>query len=328
MVMAAANLIEPALWHWIAFIGFVLAMLALDLMVLSRGGHEPTFRESLALTAFWTGLALAFNGLIWYAAGTKAAVQFLTGYLIEWSLSLDNVFVFLVIFGYFGVPRKYQHRVLFWGILGAIAMRLVFVVAGMELIKHAEWVMPLFGLLIVYLGVKLAIHSEPEVHPDKNILLRLARRVFRVASEAHGPSFFVRDAEGRRAVTPLFLVLLVIESADLVFAFDSVPAIFGITRDPFIVFTSNILAILGLRALYFMLAGMIDRFHYVNYGISAVLVFVGVKMIGDFAAKHFAWIKPEEELIPYWASLCVIGGLLAISIAASLMIRPPSKAAR
>lgn len=321
-------MIEPALWHWIAFLGFVFAMLAIDLFVLSPTGHEPAFRESLLLTTFWTGLALAFNGLIWYSAGTKPAVQFLTGYLIEWSLSLDNVFVFLVIFGYFGVPRRYQHRVLFWGILGAIAMRLVFVVLGMELIKHAEWIMPLFGLLIVYLGVKLAIHSEPEVHPDKNIILRLARRVFRVAGDARGSAFFVRDSDGRRAVTPLFLVLLVIESADLVFAFDSVPAIFGITRDPFIVFTSNILAILGLRALYFLLAGMIDRFRYVNYGISAVLVFVGAKMIGEFAAKHFGWIKPDEELLPYWLSLCVIGGLLATSMAASLMIKPAAKKLR
>jgi tellurite resistance protein TerC len=317
-------MIEPALWHWIAFIGFVLAMLALDLLVISRGGHEPTFRESLAWTAFWTGLALGFNGLIWYGSGAEAAARFLTGYLVEWSLSLDNVFVFLVIFGYFGVPRMYQHRVLFWGILGAIVMRLIFVVAGMELISRAEWVLPLFGLLIVYLGVKLAIHREPEVHPDKNIVLRLARRVFRVAQDAPGPRFFVRDSMGRWQVTPLFLVLLVIESADVVFAFDSVPAIFGITRDPFIVFTSNILAILGLRALYFLLARVIDRFRYVNYGISAVLVFVGIKMIAEFTAKHFGWIKPETELIPYWASLCAIGGLLSISIAASLMIRPPS----
>ncbi len=317
-------MIEPAFWHWIAFLAFVLAMLALDLFVLSGDGHEPTFRESFAWTLFWTSLALAFNGLIWYAAGGKPAIQFLTGYLIEWSLSLDNVFVFLVIFGYFGVPRRYQHRVLFWGILGAIAMRLVFVVLGMELIKHFEWLMPALGLMIIYLGVKLAIHRNPEVHPDKNIVLRLARRVFRVSTEARGPRFFVRDAEGRRAVTPLFLVLLMIESADVVFAFDSVPAIFGITRDPFIVFTSNILAILGLRALYFLLAGMIDHFRYVSYGISGVLVFVGAKMIGEFAAKHFQWIGPNDDLLPYWASLVVIGGLLAISMTASLLIKPSS----
>ena len=327
-------MIEPALWHWIAFIGFVLAMLALDLMVLSRGGHEPTFRESLAWTAFWTGLAIVFNGLIWYGAGTEAAARFLTGYLVEWSLSLDNVFVFLVIFGYFGVPRAHQHRVLFWGIMGAIVMRLIFVLVGMELIARAEWVLPLFGVLIVYLGLKLAIQKEPDVHPEKNIVLRLARRLFRIAEHDQGGRFFVRDTAGRRLATPLFLVLLVIESADVVFAFDSVPAIFGITTDPFIVFSSNILAILGLRALYFLLAGVIDRFRYVNYGISAVLVFVGAKMIGEFAAKHFGWIKPNEELIPYWGSLCVIAGLLAISIAASLMIRPtnakppPSNSAR
>ncbi len=315
-------MIEPALWHWIAFVGFVLAMLVLDLLVLSRVGREPTFRESLAWTMFWTGLAIAFDGLIWYSAGTEAAVRFLTGYLIEWSLSLDNVFVFLVIFAYFRVPREHQHWVLFWGILGAIVMRLVFVLAGMELIAAAEWVLPLLGVLIVYLGVKLAIHKELDVHPEKNIVLRLARKTFRVVEDGYGSRFFMRDAAGRWAVTPLLLVLLVIESADLVFALDSVPAIFGITRDPFIVFSSNILAILGLRALYFLLAGMIDRFRYINYGISAVLVFVGVKMVAEYAAKHLGWIKADHELVPYWASLVVIACCLAVAIVASLMIRP------
>jgi tellurite resistance protein TerC len=315
-------LIEPALWHWIAFVGFVLAMLILDLLVLSRVGREPTFRESLLWTVFWTGLAIAFGGLIWYAAGTEAGIRFLTGYLVEWSLSLDNVFVFLVIFAYFRVPREHQHWVLFWGILGAIVMRLVFVLAGMELIAAAEWVLPLLGVLIVYLGVKLAIHKEVDVHPEKNLVLRAARKMFRVAEGDHGSRFFMRDAEGRWAVTPLLLVLLVIESADLVFALDSVPAIFGVARDPFIVFSSNILAILGLRALYFLLAGMIDRFRFISYGISAVLIFVGLKMIGDYAAKHFGWIKADHELIPYWASLIVIATFLAIAIAASLLIRP------
>jgi tellurite resistance protein TerC len=315
-------LIEPALWHWLAFIGFVLAMLVLDLLVLSRAGREPTFRESLCWTAFWTGLAIGFDALIWWSAGTEAAVRFLTGYLVEWSLSLDNVFVFLVIFAYFRVPREHQHWVLFWGILGAIVMRLIFVLAGMELIAAAEWVLPLLGVLIVYLGVKLAIHKELEVHPDKNLVLRIARRTLRVVEQDHGSRFFMRDSEGRWAVTPLLLVLLVIESADLVFALDSVPAIFGITRDPFIVFSSNILAVLGLRALYFLLAGIIDRFRYINYGISAVLVFVGIKMIADYAGKRLGWIEPNGELIPYWASLLVIAGFLAIAIAASLLIRP------
>jgi tellurite resistance protein TerC len=315
-------LIEPALWHWLAFIGFVLAMLVLDLLVLSRAGHQPTFRESLCWTAFWTGLAIGFDALIWWSAGTEAAVRFLTGYLVEWSLSLDNVFVFLVIFAYFRVPREHQHWVLFWGILGAVVMRLIFVLAGMELIAAAEWVLPLLGGLIVYLGVKLAIHKELEVHPDKNLVLRIARKTLRVVEEDHGSRFFMRDSEGRWAVTPLLLVLLVIESADLVFALDSVPAIFGITRDPFIVFSSNILAILGLRALYFLLAGIIDRFRYINYGISAVLVFVGIKMIADYAGKRLGWIEPNGELIPYWASLLVIAGFLTIAIAASLLIRP------
>jgi tellurite resistance protein TerC len=315
-------MLQPALWHWIAFVGFVLAMLAFDLLVLSRRAHEPTFRESLGWTAFWTGLAIGFNGLIWYAAGVEAAARFLAGYLVEWSLSLDNVFVFIVIFAYFQVPRGHQHRVLFWGILGAIVMRLLFVVVGMELIAAADWVLPLFGVLIVYLGVKLAIQGEPNVEPERNLVLRAARRVFRVAEGDHGGRFFVRDEAGRRRATALFLVLLVIESADVVFAFDSVPAIFGVARDPFLVFSSNVLAILGLRALYFVLSGLIDRFRYINYGISAVLVFVGVKMIAEYAAKRFGWIAPDQELVPYWASLAVIVGLLAISIAASLWQRP------
>jgi tellurite resistance protein TerC len=315
-------MIQPALWHWIAFVGFILAMLVFDLLVLSRGGHEPTFRESLGWTAFWTGLAVGFDGLIWYAAGVEAAARFLAGYLVEWSLSLDNVFVFIVIFAYFHVPREHQRRVLFWGVLGAIVMRLVFVVVGMELIEAAEWVLPLFGVLIVYLGVKLAIQGEPKVEPDRNLVLRVARRVFRVAEGDHGPRFFVRDETGRRRATALFLVLLAIESADVVFAFDSVPAIFGVARDPFLVFSSNVLAILGLRALYFLLSGVIDRFRYINYGISAVLVFVGIKMVADYAAKRSGWIAPDRELIPYWASLAAIAGLLAISIAASLLVRP------
>ncbi|HEV3417410.1 MAG TPA: TerC family protein [Pirellulales bacterium] len=315
-------MLQPALWHWIAFIGFILAMLAFDLLVLSRGGHEPTFRESLGWTAFWTGLAIGFNGLIWYAAGVEAAARFLAGYLVEWSLSLDNVFVFIVIFAYFQVPREHQHRVLFWGILGAIVMRMVFVVVGMELIAAADWVLPLFGMVIIYLGAKLAIQGEPKVEPERNLVLRAARRVFRVAEGDHGGRFFVRDEAGRRRATSLFLVLLAIESADVVFAFDSVPAIFGVARDPFLVFSSNVLAILGLRALYFLLSGLIDRFRHINYGISAVLVFVGIKMIADYAAKRFGWIAPDRELVPYWAALAVITTLLVISIAISLLVRP------
>ncbi|HEV2973061.1 MAG TPA: TerC family protein [Pirellulales bacterium] len=315
-------MLQPALWHWIAFVGFILAMLAFDLLVLSRGAHEPTFRQSVGWAAFWTGLAISFNGLIWYAAGVEAAARFLAGYLVEWSLSLDNVFVFIVIFAYFQVPRGHQHRVLFWGILGAIVMRLLFVVAGMELIAAADWVLPLFGVLIVYLGVKLAAQGEPQVEPERNLVLRAARRVFRVAQGDHGGRFFVRDEAGRRRATALFLVLLVIESADVVFAFDSVPAIFGVARDPFLVFSSNVLAILGLRALYFLLSGVINRFRHINYGISAVLVFVGITMIADYAAKRFGWIVPDRELIPYWASLAAIAGILVVSIAASLWPRP------
>ena len=314
--------VEPVVWQWVAFGAIVLVLLALDLLVFHRHDRAPTLRESVGWTLFWIAVSLAFNGLVWLwreptSESPTPALDFLTGYLVEKSLSMDNVFVFAVIFRFFRVPLKYQYRVLFWGILGAIVMRLAFMLAGVAADPHVRLdAAALRRVSGLHGGFKLAWHTEGEVHPDKNPVLRLRRRLFRVTRDdhhQHGHAFFVREA-GRLCVTPMFLVLLVIESTDVLFAVDSVPAIFGITTDPFIVFTSNIFAILGLRALYFLLAGVIDMFRYLHYGLAAVLGFVGLKMIGDY------WFPQESgHLIPTWAKLAVIAVLLAVSIATSLI---------
>lgn len=315
------NLLEVHLWHWGAFGALVFLLLALDLIVLHRRVHAPTLRESALWSLFWIGLALLFNVFVWWwgwrtHGDSEAGVRFLTGYLVEKSLSMDNLFVFAVIFRFFGVELKYQYRVLFWGVLGAIFIRLAFILAGVGLLQLFEWTVLVFGLFLVYTGFKLATGEETEVDPEHNLVLRIARRLFPVTREYHGQRFVVRE-QGKLAITPLFLVLLVIESSDVLFAVDSVPAIIGITKDPFIVFTSNIFAILGLRALYFLLAGVIDRFCYLQYGLSAVLIFIGLKMCAEYGAKH--WFEGPEHLIPGWASLLVIGGLLAVSIVASMI---------
>ena len=277
------------------------------MFVFHRESHEPTLRESALWTLFWCGLALVFDAGIWYLAGATPAIHFFTGYLVEWSLSMDNVFVFVVIFAFFGVPMKYQYRVLFWGILGAILMRLAFILVFGELLARFEWILYIFGAFLIYTGIKLATAHGSETHPDQNVVLRVARRYFAVAKGSHGDRFFVRE-KGRLVVTSLFLVLLVIESTDVVFAIDSVPAIFGITDDRFIVFTSNVFAIMGLRALYFLLAGVMDMFRYLSYGLAAVLIFIGIKMM-----LH-AWWNPAP-----WLSLLVIVGLLAVAIVASIV---------
>ncbi len=308
-------------WHWAAFGVFVAVMLTLDLKVFHRESHEPTLRESAGWTIFWVSLALAFNGLIWWWQGQRAALEFFTGYVLEESLSMDNVFVFAVIFSFFRVPLEYQYRVLFWGILGAVIMRLTFVLVGAELILRFDWVMPIFGLFLAFTGAKLALHSESDVHPENNIIMRMAKRVFPVATGQHGEKFFVIE-NGRRAMTPLFLVLLVVESTDVIFAVDSVPAVLGVVDHHahyfrFVVFTSNVFAILGLRALYFLLAGVIDMFRYLHYGLSVVLVFVGGKMIADFIGHRV--FHYEGHLIPYWLSPMIIVAILAVSVIASLI---------
>ncbi len=299
-------------YFWFVFCAATAVLLILDMTVFHRHSHEPTLRESAMWTVFWCSLALAFNGWVWWWADARHGIAFFTGYLVEWCLSMDNVFVFVVIFGYFGVPLKYQYRVLFWGILGAVLMRLTFIVVATQLIERFEWVLYIFGLFLVYTGIKLATAHGAEANPDQNIVLRIARRFLPVAKESYGDRFFIRE-NGKLFVTPLFLVLLVIESTDVVFAIDSVPAILGITKalqspmESFIVFTSNVFAIMGLRALYFLLAGVMGLFRYLSYGLSAILIFIGFKML----VHH--WWKPEP-----WQSLLVIAALLAVSIGASL----------
>ena len=306
----AAATADVSLWHWLAFGVFVVVVLVLDLFVFHRKSHDPSLRESAVWTLVWCGLALVFNGLMWAWRGSDIGIQFLAGYLVEWSLSMDNVFVFAVIFSFFGVPLKYQYRVLFWGILGAILMRLAFILLGAALLRHFEWVMPVFGAFLIYTAIKLAAHNDAEVNPEKNLLMRLARALFPVAKENHGDRFFAVE-NGRRCITPLFLVLLVVESTDVLFAVDSVPAIFGITNDTFTVFTSNIFAILGLRALYFLLAGVMGMFRYLSYGLAAVLAFVGIKMIAEYLLG--------QHLVEPWVSLAIILALLGIAVAASIV---------
>lgn len=301
-------------WFWVGFNVFVLAMLALDLGVFHRKHHEVKFKEAISWTAVWITLALVFNGLVYYVWGSQVALQFLTGYLIEKSLSVDNVFVFLLIFSYFKVPAKYQHEVLFWGIIGALVFRAIFIAVGITLLEHFHWLIYVFGAFLVFTGVKLALEKDKEIHPERNIVLRIFRRMMRVTNEYEGGKFFVRK-NGHTWATPLFVVLLVIETTDIIFAVDSIPAILAITKDPFIVYTSNVFAILGLRALYFALAGVMQLFHHLHYGLAVILGFVGLKMILSDVYK-----------IPIGVSLGVIMGVLTLSIVASLLWPKKEKA--
>jgi len=295
------------LWFWVGFNLFVLAMLALDLGVFHRKAHEVRFKEAMAWTGVWVVLALTFNAAVYHWWGAQAGLEFLTGYLIEKSLSIDNVFVFLLIFSYFKVPSKYQHEVLFWGILGALIFRAIFIAVGITLLEHFHWLVYVFGAFLIFTGVKLALEKDKEIHPERNPILRLFRRIMPLTEQYEEGKFFVRK-NGRTWATPLFVVLLVIETTDVIFAVDSIPAILAITKDPFIVYTSNVFAILGLRALYFALAGIMRLFHHLHYGLAAILGFVGVKMILSDIYK-----------IPIVTSLCVIAGVLALSIIASLL---------
>ncbi|MGA7687224.1 MAG: TerC family protein [Terriglobales bacterium] len=292
---------------WILFNVFILAMLALDLGIVGRRRREITFREAIAWSALWMGLALAFAVVVFFWHGRAPALQFVTGYIIELSLSADNLFLFLLIFRYFNVPGEHQHKVLFWGILGALVVRGLFIAAGVGLLERFDWITYVFGALLVYSGLKFLRAGKQEIHPEKNPVLRLFRRVFSVTDEYHGDCFFVRRA-GLYA-TPLFIVLLVIETTDILFAVDSIPAVLAITLNAFIVYTSNVFAILGLRSMYFALAGMMDKFHYLHYGLSLVLVFVGLKMMGE----HYVDVPTE------WA-LAIVLGVLGISIAASVAL--------
>ena len=272
------------LWLWIGFNLFVLLMLALDLGVFHRKAHVVTFKESIAWTVVWVTLALLFNLGVAHYMGDEKGLEFFTGYVIEKSLSVDNVFVFALLFSYFAVPPLYQHQVLFWGILGALVMRAIMIVLGAALIAKFAWIIYVFGAFLILTGIKMIVKREEEIHPERNPLVRWFKKFMPVTSDYRGDKFFVRE-NGIRMATPLFVVLLLVEFSDLIFAVDSIPAIFAVTKDPFIVYTSNVFAILGLRSLYFALAGVMDKFHYLKIGLGVVLSFVGVKML----LGHTAW---------------------------------------
>jgi len=296
------------LWLWIGFNVFVLAMLALDLGVFHRKAHIVTVKESLSWTAVWVTLALIFNLGIWHYMGPQKGLEFFTGYVIEKSLSVDNVFVFALLFSYFAVPQLYQHKVLFWGILGALVMRAIMIFLGAALIAKFAWIIYVFGAFLILTGLKMIFKKEEEIHPERNPLVRWFKKLMPVTNDYRGDKFFVKE-NGVRMATPLFVVLLLVEFSDLIFAVDSIPAIFAVTKDPFIVYTSNVFAILGLRSLYFALAGVMDKFHYLKIGLGVVLTFVGVKML----LGHTAW-KIDTHV-----SLGVIVGVLAISVIVSLL---------
>jgi tellurite resistance protein TerC len=307
---------QGSIWLWVGFNLFVLAMLALDLGVFHRKSHSVSGKEALLWSLVWISLSLVFNAVIYFFwdrmmpesnyTNREAALAFLTGYLIEKSLSVDNIFVFILIFSYFAVPAKYQHHVLFWGILGALVMRGALIVLGAALLDKFHWIIYVFGAFLIFTGIRMAWHHDENVEPDKNPVVKFFRKFMPVTDKFEKDKFFVRHA-GKLMATPLFLILLVVESTDLVFAVDSIPAIFAVTQDPFIVYTSNVFAILGLRALYFLLADVMDKFHYLKYGLAAVLTFVGTKMvIVDFYK------------IPTAMSLGVVAGILTLSILASL----------
>jgi tellurite resistance protein TerC len=301
---------------WIGFVGFVLAMLAVDLGVFHKKAHEVSMKEAVAWSGVWLGLAVLFNLGVYAWFGSERALEFATGYLIEKALAVDNIFVFVIIFSTFAVPVIHQHRVLFWGVLGALVMRAAFILAGGAFMQRFHWAIYVFGGILAITGIKLLLQRHHQPHPERNPVVRAMQRLFPVTSDYAGGRFTV-VREGRRFVTPLLLALVAVEVSDLVFAVDSIPAIFAITSDPFIVFTSNIFAILGLRSLYFLLSAVITKFAYLKVGLSAVLIFVGAKMLVMDLYK-----------LPIAASLGIIAGIIAVSILASLRrpATPPTAA--
>jgi len=293
---------------WLAFGAVITAMFVLDLFVFNRKSHEIRFREALTWTLVWVGLAMAFNAGVWYYLGKAKALEFLTGYIIEESLSVDNLFVFIMIFSYFRVPRAHQPRVLKWGIIGALVMRGIFIILGIELIERFHWMVYLFGAILIYTGIKMAFGGDEKVEPEKNPLVRLVRRFMPITKRMAGDRFFIKR-RGILAATPLFLTLIVVESSDLIFAVDSIPAVLAVTRDPFIVYSSNVFAIMGLRSLYYLLAHVMEMFAYLKLGVSCILAFVGAKML-----------LVDVVEIPLLFSLGVIIGTLTISILVSVIL--------
>ena len=293
---------------WLVFVAFVIGLLLLDLLVFNRQAHEIKLREALGWSAFWVALSLSFNAVVYRTMGPQAGLQWLTGYLVEKALSVDNLFVFLLIFNYFKVPGQYQHRILFWGVLGALVLRAVFILVGGALLARFHFLIYLLGAFLVYTGVRMGISGEsPEIDPENNPVVRFLSRHLPITRQMEGGKFFVKK-EGLRFATPLFVVLVMVETTDVVFAADSIPAILAITQDTFIVFTSNVFALLGLRAMYFALASLMRLFHYLHYGLALILVFIGGKILTE---RFFT--------IPMPLALGVVGGLLGLSVLASLV---------
>lgn len=325
--VGAAELGGVSIWVWGTFVGAVLLFLALDLGVFHRSAHEVRMREALTWVAIWISLAILFGIGIYYFwdrlvsdskyTNLEAATAFLAGYLVEWSLSVDNIFVFLVVFAYFHVPAKYQHRVLFWGIIGALIFRALFIALGAVVLERFLWTMILFGLFLVATGIKMLWAHGKTVDPGSNPVVRLFRRTMPITDQYQGDRFFIREG-GKLIATPLFVALLVVEFTDILFAVDSVPAIFAITREPFLVFTSNVFAILGLRALFFAVAGLMQLFRYLHYGLAVILMFVGVKMLYGYAAEVNEWQK-----FPVTISLAFIIGVLGLSVLVSVLRPAP-----
>lgn len=294
-------------WLWVGFNLFILAMLALDLGIFHRKAHVVSLKESIAWTLVWVLLALLFNIGVWHYAGPQKALEFFTGYVIEKSLSIDNVFVFAMLFSYFSVPAQFQHKVLFWGILGALIMRAIMITLGAALITKFTWIIYIFGAFLILTGLKMILKREEEIHPERNPVVRWFKKLMPVTSEYREDKFFVQE-NGVRMATPLFIVLIMVEFTDLIFAVDSIPAIFAVTLDPFIVYTSNVFAILGLRSLYFALAGVMNKFHYLKIGLGIVLAFVGIKML----------LSHSPYKIDTLFSLGVVITIIALSIILSL----------
>jgi tellurite resistance protein TerC len=292
---------------WIIFAAVIGVMFVLDIWVFNRTSHEIRFREALTWTLVWVGLALAFNAGVWYFLGHAKALEFLTGYIIEESLSVDNLFIFIMIFSYFRVSRSHQPKILKWGIIGALILRAIFIVVGISLIERFHWMIYLFGVVLIFTGIKMAFGGEEEIEPEKNLLVRLVRRFVPITKRIRGDRFFIRK-QGILAATPLFLTLIVVESSDLIFAVDSIPAVLAVTHDPFIVYSSNVFAIMGLRSLYYLLAHAMEMFVYLKFGVSCILTFVGAKMLLSDLVE-----------IPLPLSLAVIVGTLAISILVSIV---------
>jgi tellurite resistance protein TerC len=294
-------------YHWVAFLGFLGTILAVDLLILNREAHEVPFKQAVAWTGAWVALAAGFGIVVWLWRGGGLAGEYAAGYLIEWSLSVDNVFVFVLIFTHFAVPKAYQHRVLFWGVLGAIALRLSFILGGSALLHRFHWVIYVFGGLLVITAIRFLAEGERKRSLEESIVLRSVRKVIPITESFQGQRLLLRR-EGRLLATPLLAVLVLIEATDIVFAIDSVPAVFSVTRDAFVAFTSNAMAVLGLRSLYFVLAGAVGRFRYLKPALAAILAFVGAKMLAS-----------EVFEIPVAVSLTVIAGILSIGVAASLL---------